>query len=218
MEIVDEILTPGCPNCALKHLSAALAWLPVAESHGNFCSGEDILRARAYINFVEALEGYESHWHYGVGLLVRAEELGAMHLTTESVLGAMRERRCEAMLASTPDERREALKKLVPPPASLLKAHLEEAARELPCMAPLYVKLITDGLKLVDVIISLIKWVKKEYFNNDFETKDNEEKGEETMATKKAAPKAAKKAVAKKAVTKKAVAKAPAKGAKKSKK
>lgn len=205
MEIVDEILTPGCPNCALKHLSAALAWLPVAEAHGTFCSGEEILRARAYINFVEALEGYESHWHYGVGLLVRAEELGAMDITTESVLGTMRERRCEAMLASTPDERREALKRLVPTPASLLKAHLEEAVRELPCMTPHYVKLLTDGLKLVDVILSLIKWVKKEYFDNDFETKDNEEKGGKDMATKKVAPKAAaKKAPAKKAVAKKA--------------
>lgn len=214
MEIVDEILTPGCPNCAIKHLSAALAWLPVAEARGTSCSEEEILRARAYINFVEALEGYESHWHYGVGLLVRAEELGAMDITTEPVLGTMRERRCEAMLASTPDERREALKRMVPAPASLLKAHLEEAVRELPCMAPHYVKLIADGLKLVDIIISLIKWVKKEYFNNDFETKENEEKGGEPMATKKAV---AKKAVAKKAPAKAAVKKAPAKAAKKRK-
>lgn len=206
MEIVDEILTPGCPNCALKHLSAALAWLPVADAcEDTLCSTEEILRARAYINFVEAIEGYESHWYYGVGLLVRAEELGATSHCAEFTLGAMRERRCEAMLASTPDERREALKRLVPAPAPLLKAHLEEAIRELPCMTPHYVKLLTDGLKLVDVIISLIKWVKKEYFNNDFETKENEEKGEEPMAMKKAA--------AKKAPAKAAVKKAPAKAA-----
>lgn len=210
MEIVDEILTPGCPNCALKHLSAALAWLPVADAVGTtFCDDEEILRARAYVNFVEALEGYESHWYYGVGLLVRAEELSAMNRITGPALGVMRERRCEAMLASTPDERREALKRLVPTPASLLKAHLEEAVRELPCITPHYVKLLADGLKLVDVIISLIKWVKKEYFNNDFETKENEEKGEETMAMKKAPAKAA----AKKAPAKKAAAKAPAKKA-----
>lgn len=206
MEIVDEILTPGCPNCAIKHLSAALAWLPVVDSlDTTSCSNEDILRARAYINFVEAIEGYESHWHYGVGLLVRAEELGAMSHSVGPVLGVMRERRCEAMIASTPDERREALKRLVPAPEPLLRAHIEEALRELPCMAPHYIKMITDGLKLVDVIISLIKWVKKEYFNNDFETKENEEKGGESMAMKKAtAKKAPAKAAAKKAPAKKA--------------
>jgi hypothetical protein len=47
--------------------------------------------------------------------------------------------------------------------------------------------------------------VKKEYFNNNFETKENEEKGEEPMAMKKAA--------AKKAPAKAAVKKAPAKAA-----
>ena len=64
------------------------------------------------------------------------------------------------------------------------------------------------GLKLVDVIISLIKWVKKEYFS-DFETKDNEEKGGKTMATKKITAKkpAAGKCTAKKATAGKCKAK-----------
>lgn len=25
MEIVDELMTPGCPNCFVKHMSAAVA-------------------------------------------------------------------------------------------------------------------------------------------------------------------------------------------------
>jgi hypothetical protein len=219
MEIVDEILTPGCPNCALKHLSAALAWLPVADARGTFCSDEEVLRARAYINFVEAIEGYESHWYYGVGLLVRAEELSAMDHSIEPALGLMRERRCEAMLASTPDERREALKKLVPTPASLIQAHVEEACRELPELRGQMTALaagdapcassVSRYVTLAKIIIKLIKWVRDEFFateqTKDFETKENEEKGGEAMATKKA--------TAKKAPAKAAVKKAPAKAA-----
>lgn len=219
MEIVDELMTPGCPNCALKHLSAALAALP--DSHNEDCSRGAILKARAFINFVEALEGYESHWDYGVGLLVRAEEFYASHSDEEAELNTLRTQRCAAMLATTRAERRGALEAFAPASCELVNAHIAEALRELPCMTPHYVKLIVGGLKLVDVIISLIKWVKKEYFS-DFETKDNEEKGGKTMATKKTAVKkaaadkcTAKKAAAGKCTAKKAAVKSTAKKIKK---
>lgn len=208
MEIVDELMTPGCPNCALKHLSAALAALPDAHQEEGQCTRGAVLKARAFINFVEALEGYESHWDYGVGLLIRAEEFYASHSDEEAELKTLRTQRCAAMLATTRDERREALGAFAPVPCELVDAHIAEAIRELPCMAPHYVELITGGLKLVDVIISLIKWVKKEYFS-DFETKDNEEKGGKTMATKKITAKkpAAGKCTAKKAAAGKCKAK-----------
>ena len=73
MEIVDELMTPGCPNCARKHLSAAVERV-VDGLNVQDRRNADVLAilARAYINFIEAAEGYLSHRDYAVGLLVAA--------------------------------------------------------------------------------------------------------------------------------------------------
>ena len=77
MEIVDELMTPGCPNCFVKHMSAAVARMvacriPVVRIDG--ACADEIALARALVNLVEAYTGYESHFDYAVGLMEIAEE------------------------------------------------------------------------------------------------------------------------------------------------
>lgn len=217
MEIVDELTTPGCPNCALKHLSAALSLLVDTKSstattlpgtHDPEVDAFAVLEARALINFVEAIEGYKSHWDFGIGLLVRAEA-SAIAAGLPILSKILRDTRCNAMLAQTREDCTKVVRDLaeaVSRPAEA-RAHIEEAIRELPAMRTIYHE-IRAVCNLVALVVKLIKWVREEYFS-DFETKENEEKGEETMAMKKAPAKAA----AKKAPAKKAAAKAPAKKA-----
>lgn len=234
MEIVDEILTPGCPNCAIKHLSAALAGLPAAMKFAqqqidgyNIDYKErfsDILRARARINFVEAVEGYESHWDYGVGLLVHAEERAIIEGHSADSISAWRNIRCRAMTAVDIDSRRAVISDMIMPfDKGDVEAHIEEAYRELPELRDrmtfeatddgLYTTSVNHYITLAKIIIRLIKWVRDEFFtspSDNFENKPNEEKGEATMATAKKAPA---KAAAKKAPAKAAAKKAPAKKA-----
>lgn len=79
METVDELMTPGCPQCAIKHLSAALYY----KAHLNdplapLPEGWRVKAAIAEINLVEVLNGYRSHLWYAVGALVVAEELSVI--------------------------------------------------------------------------------------------------------------------------------------------
>ena len=79
LEIHDELMTPGCPQCAVKHLSAALYY----KAHLNdplapLPEGWRVKAAIAEINLVEVLNGYRSHLWYAVGALVVAEELSVI--------------------------------------------------------------------------------------------------------------------------------------------
>lgn len=76
LDIVDDLTTPGCPNCAVKHLSAALAHSLEMRRMGQSSDTDNyaIVAARAFINLVEFLEGYAKHLPFAVGLLVMAEE------------------------------------------------------------------------------------------------------------------------------------------------
>lgn len=82
METVDELMTPGCPQCARKHLSAAIALSALAGhdggswdvAAGNVDPCVQVYVARAFVNLVEASEGYASHVAFARGLLVLAEE------------------------------------------------------------------------------------------------------------------------------------------------
>lgn len=71
MEIVDELMTPGCPQCAYKHLSAALSYL--ADKCETVVAEHEILVARAKVNLVECQMGYRKHFPFAIGLLERAE-------------------------------------------------------------------------------------------------------------------------------------------------
>lgn len=79
MQIVDELVTPGCPQCAVKHLSAAVAYIADGETQANHAPSIVVgtYMARALINLVETMEGYRTHFDFAIGLLQRAEELAA---------------------------------------------------------------------------------------------------------------------------------------------
>lgn len=202
MTVVDELMTPGCPNCAVKHLSACIE--RVVNYGGPFSTGDeghrcaDQLLARAYINFIESEEGYTSHFDYAIGLLVEAEE-SSVHEAATNWAKSIRELRVKFMTGSFP------LRDLYDMCyEQLAAAHYVEAFRELPVLGdnfnPLFPGYDQAG---VDKIREIISWVKREYFCAGLsEEYEGEEGGENIMATKKAVKPVAKKAekpVAKKA-------------------
>lgn len=190
LEIVDELMTPGCPQCAIKHLSAALSYsaeefalqkryglptLPPLEAK--------ILLARAYINLGEVLIGYESHLWFAVGLLQRVEE-EALCLCSPLELSVKAR---EARLVLEKDGRagvRRAMQIIgdgIPfGPACMEAAHLEEARRELP---------VNDGDYLD--YAGAIERIRREYFDlpeaTVAEGETTTKEGEPEMATNKKA-------------------------------
>lgn len=188
LEIVDELMTPGCPQCAIKHLSAALSYsaeaFALSKRYGvlHLPPLEDkVLLARAYINLGEVLIGYESHLWFAVGLLQRAEEEALC-------LNAPREcpeKAREARLVLEKDGRagvRRAMQIIgegvLFGPAYMEAAHLEEARRELP----------GDDGDFLDYA-GAIERIRKEYFDLPeaavAEGETTTKQGEPEMATKK---------------------------------
>lgn len=166
MEIVDELMTPGCPNCAVKHLSAALATMVAAripeldpDVLPDF--GPDVSVARAIVNLVEAYEGYTSHFDYAIGLLVKAEE-GAVARDARGLASEIRAARVKLMVDGA---------KRIPEAVTQLSTvtswqagaygHFLEALRELPELSPFL------GRPTVDDIRGMIATVVAEYFTVD---------------------------------------------------
>lgn len=183
MKVVDELMTPGCPQCAIKHLSAAL--YHVVRNAGQkdvFPDPYMTCVCTAYINLVEVRAGYRSHLWYAVGALVRAEE----HMAPKGTGGCVA-REARLMLEQYGEEAvLDALKCLregtAPNHADWAAAHFDEARRELPAFA--------DEMMIGDLVGSIEK-IRGEYFSlpeaavAEGETTTNE--GEPEMATKKAA-------------------------------
>lgn len=186
MEIVDELMTPGCPQCAIKHLSAALY------HRARLVGGGEDLRPNsymacvcvAYINLVEVRAGYHSHLWYAVGALVRAEEHMAPRMVGECVA-----REARLMLEEYGEEALiDALNCIAegtaPTHADWAAAHYSEAMRELPSFA--------HEMRMDDLTGS-IERVREEFFISDTTAPaaaTAEGGGELEMATKKAAKKA----------------------------
>ena len=190
MEVVDELMTPGCPQCAVKHLSAALY------HRAHLVGGGEDLRPDpymvdvcvAYINLVEVRAGYHSHLWYAVGALVRAEERFAPRIgecvAREARL--MLEQYGEGALIG-------ALNRIeagtAPDHADWAAAHFGEAMRELPAM---------QAAMQMDDLVGSIERIHEEFFNLPPSTvpggeETNQTEKEPDMATvKKAAPKGAK--------------------------
>ena len=158
--LVDEIMTPGCPQCAVKHLCAALArtatgpLAPVPPDHF-------VDAARAYVNVVEAREGYVSHREFAVGLLVAAEE-SAVSAGADADALALR----TARLALLSGDDASALHDLFATAGGQLdRAHFAEALRELPALAEefgsSYPPRTQEG---ADRIRQMVEWIRKEYF------------------------------------------------------
>lgn len=231
METVDELVTPGCPNCVVKHLSAAVMCMAEARCESFTCRvpKHAILAARAYINLVESMQGYRSHFDFAVGLLARAEEL-AIHDSVVrdkylEVAGIYRNARL-GLIQNGPERVVNAMWCLdlalvnsCTDPEMIFEifafANAEEAYREAPKEE------FADDLRMycahmtVKGVQDTIAQVRKEFFDFDQGEKPAEEKGEEHMATAKKAPAkaAAKKAAPVKVDAKKAPAKAATKAA-----
>lgn len=80
-EIHDELLNPGCPQCARKHLESALVYLLQDGNYSDDTMHMDVWRgeptvplARALINYAECVVGYESHIILARGFLEQFEE------------------------------------------------------------------------------------------------------------------------------------------------
>lgn len=182
LEVHDELMTPGCPQCAIKHLSAALfhrarqrvfPWPPRR--------GMEYV-ALACVNLYEVFVGYRSHLWYAVGALATAEEQAERGNAPDATIRDVRLMLEERGLDAVP----EALERLAHgtglSPSEWELAHLEEARRELPDFE-------IDGSDLV----GSIERIREEFFTSGTTAPaavTAEGGGESEMATKKAAKKA----------------------------
>lgn len=193
LEIHDELMTPGCPQCAIKHLSAAIYYRAQhhrVEGAPHVAVYHRTRAAVALINLAEALTGYKSHLWFAVGALVDGEVFAL--IACESHYAArMREARIEL------EQKGEAaIAKVMGhlfqfcqiTNADWESAHYGEAQRELPAWDAW-----SSDYDLV------IRKIREEYFITDeapgASAEAAEKGGESDMATKKAAkadPKAAK--------------------------
>ena len=187
MEIHDELMTPGCPQCAVKHLSAAIYYRAQhhrVEGAPHVAVYHRTRAAVALINLAEALTGYKSHLWFAVGALVDGETFAL--IACESHYAArLREARIEL------EQKGEAaIAKVMGhlfqfcqiTNADWESAHYGEAQRELPAWDAW-----SSDYDLV------IRKIREEYFITDQEvavatsTEGAGKGGEEAMATKKAA-------------------------------
>jgi hypothetical protein len=189
MKVVDELFTPGCPQCAVKHLSAAL--YHHARTAHTLTSAPDpymVCVCTAYINLVEVRAGYHSHLWYAVGALVRAEERFAPRIgeCVARDVRLMLEQYGEMALIDAINCIEAGT---APGHEEWAAAHYAEAMRELPAMQA--------GMRMDDLIGS-IERIREEFFNlppstvpgGDETTKT--EKEPDMATAKKAAPKGAK--------------------------
>lgn len=200
MEIVDEPITPGCPQCAVKHLSAALWRLQSAcrrdpRSAVPVPSCPKTRLAQALVNLVEAAEGYESHYETAIGLLAAAEEdwlCGGPEPAAERARRASDVRNVRvALMRSRFDMSAMAWLAEELTDADLMWGHLSEARREFD--VPFLSSPDTDVLAAQ--ICAAIRSIREEYFPEpndaipvDASPLDDTEsagKGGEIMATKK---------------------------------
>lgn len=193
MKVVDELFTPGCPQCAIKHLSAALYHrAKVREPMMQVPDPYMTCVCIAYINLVEVMAGYRSHLWYAVGALVRAEEL--MYPRTGSCAARevrlmIEEHGADALL----DAINFIHEGTSPSHADWAAAHFDEAMRELPAFA---------GEMRMDDLIGSIEKIREEFFpKNDLsgataapEEENTNKEGESTMATAKKSCKGTKRA------------------------
>lgn len=191
--VVDELVTPGCPRCAIKHLTAALAYL-IDKASGNgfrrwaeFRLSVDggtgsVAVAKAHANLIEVLEGYRTHLPFAVGCLQVAEEA----LTGEAPVDVIRDIRCGLIANGSRDSVVDAVRRLSdllsPYRYARTVAHVDEALRELPVLEPPDRELmeLLDPLnphsvhtaeevrvKFAEYVSKSVKWIEDEYFNDN---------------------------------------------------
>lgn len=179
-EINDELITPGCPRCAIKHLSAALYHVTKGVLEKDVFPDEYMTCVcTAYINLVEVRAGYRSHLWYAVGALVRAEEHFAVGI------GGCVAREARLMLeqygeGALIDALRCIREGTAPNHADWAAAHFDEARRELPA---------EEGEMRMGDLAGSIEYLWKKYLEAPVASPEDVGKGGESdMATKKAPP------------------------------
>lgn len=174
MKVVDELFTPGCPQCAVKHLSAALYHRAKMLPDLMMLAPDPYMTCvcTAYINLVEVRAGYFSHLWYAVGALARAEELVAPQVggcVAREARLMLEEYGVNALL----DALNCIQEGVAPSHADWAMAHFAEARRELPAFA--------EEMRMDDLIGS-IERIREEYFNLPPSTVPG---GDETTKTEK---------------------------------
>lgn len=165
-EIHDELLNPGCPQCARKHLESALAYLigegaprnsPAIRIH-DLDKDPASLLARALINFDEYIVGYDSHIRLVRGFLEQFEMACVLQGDREMAQWARRLRCALSEPGGTPmtTEVYDVLHaRPFVAPIVFAWAHVKEAIRELPdlrCLAEhLTCDLVLDMIMDVEV-------------------------------------------------------------------
>lgn len=186
MEIVDELTTPGCPQCAIKHLSAALMYMITPGRH-DFAARSKVWMAVAKINLAEVLVGYKSHLWYAVGMLQRAEETALAEGSSYATARHARLLLEEQGIAGVAEALRELDLGAVFEDDEMCEAHLYEATRELPSL--LVYPLMPDP----EYLLREIERVREEYFITEeapAASGNSAEKGGESDMAKKTAKKA----------------------------
>lgn len=186
LEVHDELMTPGCPQCAIKHLSAALYY----KAHLNdplapLPEGWRVKAAVAEINLVEVLNGYRSHLWYAAGALVVAEELSVIACAPHDGIREARLIIEELGLKGAENALYALFTRGGIRDCDRALAHYLEAVRELPGF---HVEMRMDDL------IGSIERIREEFFPSDTTATaaaTAEKGGESDMATKKAAAKKA---------------------------
>lgn len=187
MEIVDELTTPGCPQCAIKHMSAAIAFMAEPYANDFPVAMSQVWLAVAKINLVEVMAGYKSHLWYAVGMLVRSEEAaraeGDSCVTARAVRLVLELKGLSGVEAAI-----QALASGTLLPARVqAEAHLYEAARELPGL------LVYPLIPEPEYLLREIERVREEYFITEeapAASDNSAEKGGESEMAKKTAKKA----------------------------
>lgn len=183
LEIHDELMTPGCPQCAVKHLSAALYY----KAHLNdplapLPEGWRVKAAVAEINLIEVLNGYKSHLWYAVGALVVAEELSVIACAPHDGIREARLIIEELGLKGVENALYALFTRGGIRDCDRALAHYLEAVRELPGF---------HAEMRMDDLIGSIERIREEFFPSDTTAPaavTAEKGGESDMATKKKAP------------------------------
>ena len=160
MDTVDELMTPGCPNCAVKHLSAALAYfVDEGNAKSETVDLDDALLfvGRAVVNLIESLNGYPSHFDFAIGLIERAEETFTRS-SCSKIGGRVREIRLALTDGTMPIYSGAEELYSFARPYWMMLAHVAEALRELRSI-PLPSTLTAEWFR------DTIAEVKKEYFD-----------------------------------------------------
>lgn len=157
---INDVLTDPCPQCALKHLSAALAYeldpSRTTKLRGTCWTYIGV----AFINYSEYWFGYESHLPYAIGMLARAEETG---IAEQLVLGGIRELRLKIINNPRDTGVRDHFRGLLRD-ADMAGAHVYEAVRELPQLEANVFR--PPDEPLTEWIPRAIQWVRENFFDD----------------------------------------------------